>query len=171
MVKPLEQITVSYTTVKGKKVSFKAPIGTILDGSVSKIYNNDKFYDVEDGFSRFVKNNTNLGKVSEENHRLMTAIRMADGRPDLSYRDTEILANLAASTTTANKKYSKYINKFLNGAGECTTRSNLQFNLGDAYAHASNKKTNKEYFVLVNVPSCRQDVDENYRYFHNIPRF
>lgn len=94
--KPVETVTVTYTVhTKSKKtvVSFRAPKGTIFQGSDWK-KNSSSDTNKPLVFNKKADEDINLGEISAEKNKLFTFIRYADGKPDLSEDDAKTLAKM-----------------------------------------------------------------------------
>lgn len=141
-------VNVTYT-VNGQKVSFKAPEGTSFSGAEWKA----GAHDGEETFCFKKKSlgNIDLGKLSEEKHRLITAYRYADGKPELSKDDIKILTNLAwsRSNTEKNNKFKNYINVAEKGLAK-SSYGDAYFD--NVYSSVFNNKTKIVHAVSIELP-------------------
>lgn len=133
--KNVEMVNVTYTLTSGKrknKVTFKAPKGTIFESSSWKKKEKNE---VTPDFILKAVEDINLGELTSEKHKLLTYIRYADSKPDLTSEDIEKLTKIEA---TRNGIKSDYI------------LSSKEMYLKD---HSINIETNKDNKASVQVLS------------------
>jgi len=103
-------VNVSYTTTDGEKIEFKTPRYTRLQLGAS----NQKQNSIYDRGILANKSSNSLGVVTPEMHNLITAIRMADGKPNLTSADMKAFQDMAFNNPTPDKTLSTYVGKFSN---------------------------------------------------------
>lgn len=138
--------------VGGQKVSFKAPMGTVFSGIDWKSGKSGRSMMHHEFGTRGDERKINLGKVSEEKHKLLTAIRMADGKPDLSLEDMNILANKKSSKIKGQNQFDSYINSFTKGLGKVDSSICNQAFVESTDPTIFNTKTKRYNQVCVEIP-------------------
>lgn len=139
---PTNITTVTYKVGK-KEVSFNAPSQTFI---YLESYNKAGHKGRAKRADKPDKPYLDLGTLSKAEHKLLTAYRYADGKPDLSEEDLKILARLHPKgyVDATNSKFAAYINKTQQGTAKY-----------DGFVH-SNVESNEN-----NVSSIVATVEEN----------
>lgn len=115
----MDSVTVTYT-VGGQKVTFKAPKNTQFYG---EDYNPNNKGSIQIArFNEIADKNKNMGTISPEKHKIITALRYADGNSDLSKKDFEIFANRTKSPESCDW-LKNYITQSTNNSSRCVYAS------------------------------------------------